>query len=301
MGGLVSKRNMVVVAVCRERLTALHPYPEVYARILNGERGLGLASVGVERRLKKREGPVPVRPRALDARALEERIRVEILDPYYGAMRDRLRQAEDARDALLGIEGVEAPLMKGVPVVVRRYLRKVSAYHRRRLIESFRAALSLDIRPLLGDDVEIWSLMRARLAHVVSLIRTIPPGLKADLLRRVEKEFRAKPFDKRRMARMVGERFGVHGYRLRRIVRDQTNKVVGELTRVRHVAIGIDSYRWSTSGDERVRASHRSNGGKVFRWDSPPAETGHPGDDVQCRCVAVPVVPGGWREEVRGR
>ena len=50
--------------------------------------------------------------------------------------------------------------------------------------------------------------------------------------------------------------------------------------------MGVERYRWSTSGDERVRPTHQSNSGRVFRWDSPPADTGHPGSDVMCRCGA---------------
>lgn len=66
------------------------------------------------------------------------------------------------------------------------------------------------------------------------------------------------------------------------IARDQVAKLNGELTRARQTSVGIEEYRWETSGDERVRESHKANDGKVFRWDDPPAETGHPGEDYQC-------------------
>lgn len=46
-------------------------------------------------------------------------------------------------------------------------------------------------------------------------------------------------------------------------------------------------YVWRTKEDEKVRRSHRENNGKVFAWDSPP-ETGHPGEDYGCRCIAEP-------------
>ena len=37
-----------------------------------------------------------------------------------------------------------------------------------------------------------------------------------------------------------------------------------------------------------VRPSHAENDGKIFSWDTPPA-TGHPGEDHNCRCTAVPL------------
>lgn len=46
-------------------------------------------------------------------------------------------------------------------------------------------------------------------------------------------------------------------------------------------------YIWRTSGDDRVRASHAANNGRIFSWDAPP-ETGHPGVDYNCRCWAEP-------------
>ncbi len=49
-------------------------------------------------------------------------------------------------------------------------------------------------------------------------------------------------------------------------------------------------YVWRTSGDNKVRASHAANNGKIFAWDNPP-ETGHPGTHYNCRCTAEPYTP----------
>ena len=48
-----------------------------------------------------------------------------------------------------------------------------------------------------------------------------------------------------------------------------------------------EQYVWETRGDSKVRVSHRRNEGKIFRWDNPPP-TGHPGQDYNCRCLAIP-------------
>ncbi len=52
-----------------------------------------------------------------------------------------------------------------------------------------------------------------------------------------------------------------------------------------------DQYVWRTQRDERVRRSHLANEGHVFSWAEAPA-TGHPGEDHNCRCEAVPYIPG---------
>lgn len=83
------------------------------------------------------------------------------------------------------------------------------------------------------------------------------------------------------------ERGDVSESRAELIARDQTLKLNGDITRVRQQSAGVNSYVWSTSLDERVRDEHAELEGEVFSWDSPP-EPGHPGQDFQCRCVAIP-------------
>lgn len=74
------------------------------------------------------------------------------------------------------------------------------------------------------------------------------------------------------------------------IARDQSSKLNSALTRVRSTNLGIEEYIWRTAGDGRVRETHKKNNGKVFRWDTPSKETGHPGADIQCRCAAQPII-----------
>lgn len=75
--------------------------------------------------------------------------------------------------------------------------------------------------------------------------------------------------------------------RAKLIARDQMSKMNGSFNEARQTSLGIASYTWQISGDERVRESHAENDGQIFSWNSPPA-TGHPGQDINCRCVAVP-------------
>lgn len=78
--------------------------------------------------------------------------------------------------------------------------------------------------------------------------------------------------------------------RVKLIARDQVAKFNGNLMRTRQTGVGITRYTWRTSGDERVRETHRKADGNVYDWSKPPAVTGgnHPGEDYQCRCWADP-------------
>ena len=78
--------------------------------------------------------------------------------------------------------------------------------------------------------------------------------------------------------------------RAKLIARDQVSKFNGKLTQLRQTESGIDEYIWSTSKDEKVRNSHARLNGKIFSWNDPPP-VGHPGEDVQCRCIPIAYIP----------
>lgn len=78
------------------------------------------------------------------------------------------------------------------------------------------------------------------------------------------------------------------------IARDQMGSLYGELTKKRQENTGLERFRWSSSGDGRVRDSHAKLDGKIFTWkDGARNERGEqiwPGTDYNCRCVAEVVV-----------
>lgn len=78
--------------------------------------------------------------------------------------------------------------------------------------------------------------------------------------------------------------------RARLVARDQTGKIYSEAQEAVQADAGITHYTWSTSLDSRVRDTHEAKEGQTFAWNSPPSDTGHPGEDINCRCVAVPLV-----------
>ncbi len=52
-----------------------------------------------------------------------------------------------------------------------------------------------------------------------------------------------------------------------------------------------DFYVWRTQRDAKVRGAHRIQDGRIFSWSNPPP-TGHPGQDFNCRCQAIPYIEG---------
>lgn len=82
------------------------------------------------------------------------------------------------------------------------------------------------------------------------------------------------------------------------LARQETSLLMSQYREERYKSIGVQKYKWSTSGDSRVRPMHKRLNGKVFDWDNPPVvdEMGHrrhPGEDFGCRCIAIPLLDDG--------
>lgn len=96
-----------------------------------------------------------------------------------------------------------------------------------------------------------------------------------------------------RMVKEIQRAYGISRRRAELIARDQTAKLNGQIQKTQQQDAGITEYVWSTTGDERVRRSHRELNGKKFSWDDPPENSDgrkcHPGQDFQCRCIGRPV------------
>lgn len=103
------------------------------------------------------------------------------------------------------------------------------------------------------------------------------------------------------VAKEIQKSFGITDRKARLIARDQTAKLNGSLTKLRQQEIGVELYTWQTSGDERVRDSHRVMDGKTCKWSDPTvylkdgkwvkrptsATHNHPLVDINCRCAAI--------------
>lgn len=62
----------------------------------------------------------------------------------------------------------------------------------------------------------------------------------------------------------------------------------GLINQLRQENMGITHYVWRTREDDRVRSSHATRHGQVFSWRSGGP---HPGQEPNCRCMAIPTLP----------
>lgn len=151
-----------------------------------------------------------------------------------------------------------------------------------------------------------------------------------DLARETERRIAAsaleameKGLPRKWLRRQIQEAGGIGERRAKLIARDQVGKLQGALHEARQKDLGIESYVWRTSRDERVSGNpggaypdadssspthgdHHEREGRRFAWkkeggrlvevlkDGTTRGTvyadGHPGEPIQCRCFAEPLI-----------
>lgn len=173
-------------------------------------------------------------------------------------------------------------------LTARAAIDKDGERHTGQFIAGVRSQTQIDLSALLadGDLVDVISL---RSEEANRLIR----NLSQDIHDRIERETLGAIFEGRgndQVAKALREIEGIGRQRARLIARDQASKLNAAMNEFRQGQAGVTHYTWKTVLDGRERPSHNANNGKVFAWASPPAKTGHPGHDVNCRCRAMAII-----------
>ncbi|WP_237173031.1 phage head morphogenesis protein [Paracandidimonas lactea] len=183
-------------------------------------------------------------------------------------------------------DAAAAIVLPAVAEQVANFARRVSSFNADQLHAILRAAYGVDIfqaEPWLVD------VLRQFEAENIRLIRSIPQQALDRLQGKIIHAVRVGT-PTARLKQMIREDYGVTARRAELIARDQIGKLNGQLTGARQQGIGVTSYRWRGSLDERERDEHVAREGEVIAWDDPPSD-GHPGEPINCRCWAEPVLP----------
>lgn len=257
--------------------------------------------------MAKPRTPRGIGPRRKDEAAYYRAIKTEILDPLFSKTIKRLDEIPQIKSAyaravnnefLLATQGDEFGIS-----VVKNALDNIRHVHKAQMIKSFKAALGVDINPFMSD-LNIKPFMNQAVMDNIALIKSIPKDLNLQIVSEFDTIFQTKGFDQQALVKSLEDRFKVAGNRAKFIARDQTEKIIGNLNQARQTDLGITSYTWQTSEDERVvgtpggeypvgspgHMDHFIRNEVVFLWSVPPAD-GHPGQAFNCRCTAIPVIP----------
>jgi len=191
---------------------------------------------------------------------------------------------------------------------------------RRALLDALRNSLGVDVDAIL-DTPEMQDALALGSMEAANLIKTIPQEYLGGVAQAVVDNFTGKPLPEgRSLLQQIRVLGGQTQRRSQLIARDQTKKLNASINQVRQDSLGIKTYIWRTVKDRRVvgnpsgidpvgnkaHGNHWVMEGVHCRWDDPTVhskDTGktwlkrtagmpknHPGQDINCRCHAEPVI-----------
>lgn len=168
----------------------------------------------------------------------------------------------------------------------------VSSLSKRNLDRTFKQMIDAD--PVFTEEGQLGPYLSNRVSENVALIQSIPLERLQNFQNLLVREVTAGT-PVRDLMKQVRTEFQKTKNRAELLARDQVGKLNAEINQFRLKKLGVKRYIWRTVGDERVRSRHREVNGKTFSWDDPPSvgvngQRVHPGQDIQCRCFAEPVL-----------
>jgi hypothetical protein len=102
------------------------------------------------------------------------------------------------------------------------------------------------------------------------------------------------------LATLLNDAFDGAEGKLQNTVRMLFGDTFAQMNQAVQVQAGVTGYYWKAHHDDRVREAHEAvdnmDAEEPYSWDDPPlkaedssnGEDCHPGDDYNCRCIAVP-------------
>lgn len=239
----------------------------------------------------------------------EELVRKELIPLLDVIVSEAKVRTDDPTDIIervfSGIRVRLTQMMTGATIerTVKETARAIDNVGRRQFSRQFQTVFQADpiaAEPWLAQEVNTF------VAENASLIKTLPTEALSDIEQLVFRDAK-RQLSPQKITENIIEAFDTTRARAQLIARDQVSKFNGRLSELRQKQAGITRYIWQTSEDGRVRSQansggysdHQSLNGKIFSWDDPPVtvfkgkragETNHPGQDIQCRCHAIPVV-----------
>lgn len=183
--------------------------------------------------------------------------------------------------------GTFANIDKQAQIVAGSFVDGTNSNNRKRFYSAIEKSVGVDLSSIVqGEQLE--DILIGSTRENVTLIKSIP----AEYFKKIETIVFTGTTQGNKVSSMIKDIQKLNGSTKKRaklIARDQTSKLNSVLNQQRQQNLGVEEYIWRTADDGKVREDHAANNGKRFRWDKPP-KTGHPGEGIQCRCIAQPII-----------
>lgn len=210
--------------------------------------------------------------------------------PVYKADQQYQRDSESWFIAMKSV--AQSAIQRAVERVTSLFQRAMGS-HLRRFLRSIERATGISIpSPSVSGTERERELIQTYVQRNASLIKS----LSDDVVKRVEQivyEGKLNGWSATRVSKELQGQLKIAQGRANLIATDQLSSLNADLNQYRNESAGIVEYYWRSRGDRRVRSLHREISGRKYRYGKPTDAEGGlaPGKPINCRCLAVGVLP----------
>lgn len=260
-------------------------------------------------------------------RELRKRMQIlwkKVLFPASERLQEMVKQGSSVEDVAEYIDRIlhQAETRYDIEAkdIVTRWQLSLDDGTRKALKQGLSKSLGVDIDAVI-DTPDMQDALAVGSLEAVNLIKSVPETFFGRIAEAVMDNFTGKPLpENRSLLQQIQAVTKQTEKRSKVIARDQTKKLKATLNQTRQTSLGIDTYIWRTVKDQRVvgkpggvspegnkaHGNHYIMEGKYCRWDDPTVYSkdqgktwikrksempkNHPGQDIQCRCHAEPVI-----------
>jgi len=175
---------------------------------------------------------------------------------------------------------------------------RVSRINENKTKKTIENAIGVDVGNIIASE-NLTSFVEMQTIQNAELIKSVPQGAIEDIRRIVlnglSEGLRHEEITKQISGSSLNSTFNKMNNRIKTIARTEVAKLNSQITNKRLTNLGIKKAVWDATNDSRTRPCHAIRDGKEYDiavglYSSCDGNTIQPGQEINCRCVAVPIV-----------
>lgn len=221
------------------------------------------------------------------------------------------QMSKQTRDTVLTLDGIGDDLNNAIEllkaqfnfntaaeIISNRMVSRVNLLNGTKTAAKVANAVGVDIGNIIASE-GLTDFLEAQTIKNTELIKSIPADSLNDIRRIMLNGFtqglRAEEITKQISGNLPSSVFNKMNNRINTIARTGIAQVNSQITNKRLLNIGVTRAVWDATNDSRVRECHKARDGKEYEikvglHSSCDNKTLQPGEEINCRCVARPIV-----------
>lgn len=182
--------------------------------------------------------------------------------------------------------------------IASNMVNRINIQNGKKTQRSINNAVGVDVENIISSE-NLTEFIELQTINNAELIKSVPQNAIEDIRRIVLNGFsqglRHEEITKQISGTSVNSTFNKINNRIKTIARTEVAKVNSQITNKRLLNLGITRAVWDATNDSRTRECHRVRDGKEYNikeglYSSCDGKTIQPGEEINCRCVARPIV-----------